>query len=98
MSFDPLKFAVQVEDKVSGQLDAIKQKLATLSDVNIKVRVENMGELTQQVKAALSKFDGFNLQLPDFGKIISGVSDVKQQMPHQCYCGPKRSGESPKGH
>ena len=80
MSLDPLKFAVQIEDKVSSQLDAIKQKLATLGDVNIKVKIDNMSELSQQIKTAVGKFEGFNLQLPDFGKIIEGASNVGKEI------------------
>lgn len=80
MSLDPLKFAVQIEDKVSSQLDAIKQKLATLGDVNIKVKIDNMSELSQQIKTAVGKFEGFNLQLPDFGKIIAGASNVGKEI------------------
>ena len=80
MSLDPLKFAVQIEDKVSSQLDAIKQKLATLGDVNIKVKIDNMSELSQQIKTAVGKFEGFNLQLPDFGKIIAGVSNASKEI------------------
>lgn len=76
---DPLKFSIQLKDEVSQGLDAIKRKLDSLKTQDIKVRlsVENKQEIEQMLKGLGSAFGGFNMQLPDFGKVIAGATEAK---------------------
>ena len=76
---DPLKFSIQLKDEVSQGLDAIKRKLDSLKTQDIKVRlsVENKQEIEQMLKGLGGVFGGFNMQLPDFGKVIAGASEAK---------------------
>lgn len=76
---DPLKFSIQLKDEVSQGLDAIKRKLDSLKTQDIKVRlsVENKQEIEQMLKNLGGAFGGFNMQLPDFGKVIAGATEAK---------------------
>lgn len=76
---DPLKFSIQLKDEVSQGLDVIKRKLDSLKTQDIKVRlsVENKQEIEQMLNGLGGAFGGFNMQLPDFGKVISGATEAK---------------------
>ena len=73
---DPLKFSINLVDNVSLGLADIKRKLDAMKDQEIKVRlkVENKEEIENLLKGLGGSFSGFNLQLPDFGKVISGAN------------------------
>ena len=76
-NFDPLKFAVQIKDEASGRLDEIKRKLYELKDVKVKVTLDGFPDIQKMLK---SSFEGFNLQLPDFAKIIEGAKQSASQV------------------
>lgn len=76
-NFDPLKFAVQIKDEASGRLDEIKRKLYELKDVKVKVTLDGFPDIQKMLK---SGFEGFNLQLPDFAKIIEGAKQSASQV------------------
>lgn len=77
---DPLKFSINLVDNVSLGLADIKRKLDAMKDQEIKVRlkVENKEEIENLLKGLGGSFSGFNLQLPDFGKVISGATEAKE--------------------
>lgn len=76
---DPLKFSINLVDNVSLGLADIRRSIEKMKDQEIKVRlnVENKEEINKLLGGLGNAFSGFNLQLPDFGKVISGANEVK---------------------
>lgn len=76
---DPLKFSINLVDNVSLGLADIRRSIEKMKDQEIKVRlkVENQEEINKLLGGLGSAFSGFNLQLPDFGKVISGANEMK---------------------
>lgn len=76
---DPLKFSINLVDNVSSGLAEIRRNIEKMKDQEIKVRlkVENQEEINKLLGGLGNAFSGFNLQLPDFGKVISGANEMK---------------------
>ena len=76
---DPLKFSINLVDNVSLGLADIRRSIEKMKDQEIKVRlkVENQEEINKLLGGLGNAFSGFNLQLPDFGKVISGANEMK---------------------
>lgn len=76
---DPLKFSINLVDNVSLGLADIRRSIEKMKDQEIKVRlkVENKEEIEKLLGGLGGAFSGFNLQLPDFGKVISGANEMK---------------------
>ena len=76
---DPLKFSINLVDNVSLGLADIRRSIEKMKDQEIKVRlkVENQEEINKLLGGLGNAFSGFNLQLPDFGKVISGANEIK---------------------
>ena len=76
---DPLKFSINLVDNVSLGLADIRRSIEKMKDQEIKVRlkVENKEEIEKLLGGLGNAFSGFNLQLPDFGKVISGANEMK---------------------
>lgn len=76
---DPLKFSIQLKDEVTQGLEAIRRKLDSLKQQEIKVKlsVENKQEIEQLLKGLGGAFGGFSMSLPDFGKVIAGANEMK---------------------
>lgn len=76
---DPLKFSINLVDNVSLGLADIRRSIEKMKDQEIKVRlkVENKEEINKLLGGLGNAFSGFNLQLPDFGKVISGANEMK---------------------
>ena len=76
---DPLKFSINLVDNVSSGLAEIRKNIEKMKDQEIKVRlkVENQEEINKLLGGLGNAFSGFNLQLPDFGKVISGANEMK---------------------
>ena len=76
---DPLKFSINLVDNVSLGLADIRRSIEKMKDqeIKVKLKVENKEEIEKLLGGLGSAFSGFNLQLPDFGKVISGANEMK---------------------
>ena len=76
---DPLKFSINLVDNVSSGLAEIRRNIEKMKDqeIKVKLKVENQEEINKLLGGLGNAFSGFNLQLPDFGKVISGANEMK---------------------
>lgn len=76
---DPLKFSINLVDNVSLGLADIRRSIEKMKDqeIKVKLKVENKEEIEKLLGGLGGAFSGFNLQLPDFGKVISGANEMK---------------------
>lgn len=86
MALDPLKFAVSIQDDVTGKLDAIERKLNSIKEHTITIKVDdrnlkdalNIDKLFEQIQQAKSALKGNSFET--FDKHMNNAADSVERL------------------